>query len=72
MGGIGEGVVQARCETCNFYCRRGAIGPYGPYSDCRKNSPQISQDNEHGVWPGVNPSDWCGAWYEVIKIEDND
>lgn len=54
------------CSTCNFHRSRD-VGTT-TVGECHRNPPTIQ--GQTGVWPHVQPTDWCGEWL-ALAMEAN-
>ena len=54
--------MEKQCDNCRFF--QPASNPRDTTGLCRKHTPVIFvyQSMPCGVWPSVEPTDWCGEF----------
>ncbi len=67
-GGV---VVRSTCRTCRYWNDLEGDGEESFEGECRRRTPELLLDDEHGVarlWPPVDNLDWCGE-YEAGNLQ---
>lgn len=51
------------CDKCKFY----DTSQDDRFAVCRRNPPRRAGNSIHGLWPIVEPDDWCGEFILSVK-----
>lgn len=64
-------MIEKRCTNCADCESREPIYSGGETTyKCRRSPPTFNPPDHTGVWPGVYPTDWCGAWRPSAEVRD--